>query len=210
MTSIAQKTGDLMLHGGKRGIAYRDSHIGRISTVVGPHWARRYNYEGQTSASASSADGVYLGRSITYQPSSYGSPYLSITLQGMISSGTYYWAWALWNGTQSHWVPLAVHDLPNYSKSAKTRTISTIQGNQTMNCVVPYIGAVHNTSSQSWATFDCRNESDGDALYIYGAADNGSGQTWYANASQTIYIKEVLIGYGFVTGTQYDHVMHGN
>jgi len=209
MTSNAQKLGNLMLHGGDRGILFRDTNSNRIGSVVSPHWGRRHNHEGQTSASASSANGVYLGRSLTYA-SNMESPYVSITLQGYISSGTYYWSWALWNGTQSHFVPLAVHDQPNYSKSAKTRTISTIMGNQTYNCVVPYIGAVHNTSSQSWATFDCRNESNGDALYIYGAADNGSGETWYSNSSQTIYIREVLIGYGFVTGTQYDHIMHGN
>lgn len=201
-----------MLHGGDRGIQFRDNKNGRserISSLVSPHWARRYNYEGETSASASSANGNNLGRSFNFQ-TNMESPFVSITLQGYISSGTYYWSWALWNGTQSHFVPLAVNDMPNYSKNAKTRTISTIQGNQTMNCVVPYIGAVHNTSSQSWATFDCRNESDGDTLYIYGAADNGNGATWYSNGSQTIYIREVLIGYGFVTGSQYDHIMHGN
>tara|TARA_R100001510_G_scaffold22121_1_gene19366 strand:- start:300 stop:929 length:630 start_codon:yes stop_codon:yes gene_type:complete len=208
MTSNAQKLGDLMLHGGDRGILFSDTNSNRISSVVSPHWARRYNYEGQTSASASSANGVYLGRSFNYQ-TNMESPYISVTLQGYISSGTWYWSWALWNGTQNHFVPLAVHDMPNYSQNAKTRTISTIQGNQTMNCVVPYFGHVHLMGSQSWATFDFRNESDGDAIYIYGAADNGSGQTWYSNSSQTIYIKEVLIGYGFVTGTQYDHVMHG-
>ena len=209
MTSNAQKLGNLMLHGGDRGILFRDTNSSRISSVVSPHWARRHNHEGQTSSPANSANGVYLGRSMTYQ-TNMESPYVSITLQGYISSGTYYWAWALWNGTRSRFVPLAVHDVPNYSKHAKTRTISTIQGNQTYNCVVPYIGAVHNTSSQSWATFDCRNEINGDVLYIYGAADAGDGSQWYDNANQTIYIREVLMGYGFVTGTQYDHIMHGN
>jgi hypothetical protein len=209
MTSNAEKTANLFLHGGDRGIAFRDTNAGRISTVVSPHWAIRHNYEGQTSASANSANGVYLGRSMTYA-TNMESPYVSITLQGYISPGTYYWSWALWNGTQSHFVPLAVHDLPNYSKTAKTRNITTIQGTQTMNCVVPYTGHVHQYSSQHWATFDCRNESNGDALYIYGAADSGNGGTWYDNASQTIYIKEVLMGYGFVTGTQYDHILHGS
>ena len=208
MTSNAEKLGSLMLHGGQRGISYRDTTSNRIGTVVTPHYSHRADYVNQTSASANSANGVYLGRSVTYQ-TGYGSPYLSITLKGYISSGTYYWSWALWNGTQSHFVPLAAHDVGGYSKQAKTRTISTIQGNQTRNCVVPYRGGVHNMSSQNWATFDCTNENHGDALYIYGAADDGGGGTWYDNASQTIYIEEVLIGYGMATGVQYDHILHG-
>ena len=207
MTSHAQKLGNLFLHGGERGIAFRDTKAGRINTVVTPHYRHNNDYPTQTSATANSTNGVYLGRSFTYN-ANYGTPYVAITLQGYIQSGTYYWSWALWNGTQNHWVPVAASSVSNYSTNAKTRTITTIQGNQTMNCVVPYRGAVHNMSSQPWVTFDCRNETNGDALYIYGAADDGSGGQWYAG-SQTIYIKEVLIGYGVVTGMQYDHILHG-
>ena len=209
MTSIAQKTGDLMLHGGERGIAFRDTKAGRIQTLVTPHYRHTSDYSSETSASTSSADGVYLGRSVTYY-TSYGTPYISITLQGHISSGTYYWAWGLYNGTQSHWVPIVATSVGTFSVQGKTRTISTIQGNQTMNCAVAYRGAVHQRSSQPWVTFDCRNETNGDALYIYGAASSGGGDSWYANSSQTIYIREVLIGYGPATGIQYDHVFAGS
>ena len=208
MTSIAQKTGDLMLHGGERGIAFRDTKAGRIQTVVTPHYVHISDYPSETSSSASSSNGVYLGRSFTYQ-TSYGTPYVSITFQGHISSGTYYWSWGLYNGTQSHWVPIAASDVSGLSSSGKTRTISTIQGNQTMKCAVPYRGAVHNRSSQPWVTFDCRNEANGNALYIYGSASSGGGDSWYSNSSQTIYIREVLIGYGPATGMQYDHILHG-
>ena len=208
MTSNAEKTGSLFLHGGERGIAFRDTKAGRINTVVTPHYRHVADYNSQTTASTNSANGVSLGRSTTYN-TNYGTPYISITLQGYISSGTYYWAWALWNGTQNHFVPIAASSVAGYSAQAKTRSITTIQGAQSMNCVVPYKGAVHNMSSQPWVTFDCRNETHGDALYIYGAADNGSGGQWYDNASQTIYIKEVLIGYGPTTGMQYDHILHG-
>jgi len=207
MTSNAEKTANLFLHGGERGIAFRDTKAGRINTVVTPHYRQTNDYPGQTQASTNSANGVYLGRSFNY--SNYGTPYCSITLQGYISSGTYYWSWALWNGTQNHWVPIAASSVSGYSAQAKTRTITTIQGAQSMNCVVPYRGAVHNMSSQPWVTFDLRNETVGNALYIYGAADNGGGGQWYDNANQTIYIKEVLIGFGSVTGVQYDHILHG-
>lgn len=207
MTSNAEKLGSLFLHGGERGIAFRDTKAGRINTVVTPHYRQTADYNTQTQASTNSANGVYLGRSFNY--SNYGTPYCSITLQGYISSGTYYWSWALWNGTQNHWVPIAASSISGYSSQAKTRTITTIQGAQSMNCVVPYRGAVHNMSSQPWVTFDLRNETVGNALYIYGAADNGSGSQWYDNANQTIYIKEVLIGFGSVTGVQYDHILHG-
>lgn len=205
MTSNAQKLGNLMLHGGDRSISYRDSYNGKINKVISPHFMLNSDYTGQTSATANNANGVYLGRSHTYSPDSRGSKFISITMKGYISSGTYYWAWALWNGTQSHYVPIVTSGVGQYSGSAKTRTITTLNGSETFNCVVPYIGAVHSYSSQTWATFDCSNESNGDALYIYGAADDGSGSTWYDNASQTIYIKEVLLGYGSVTGVQYDH-----
>ena len=208
MTSNAEKLGSLFLHGGERGIAFRDTKASRINTVVTPHYRHTADYPAQTSATANSTNGVYLGRSVTYNGGTYGTPYLSITLQGYISSGTYYWSWALWNGTQNHFVPIAASSVAGYSANAKTRSITTIQGAQSMNCVVPYRGAVHNMSSQPWVTFDCRNETQGDALYIYGSADGGSGGTWYSG-SQTIYIKEVLIGYGSVTGIQYDHVLHG-
>ena len=94
---------------------------------------------------------------------------------------------------------------PYYASNAKTRTISTIQGNQTMNCVAPYQGSVHSYASQNWVTFDASNESSGNTFAIWVSASDQPGSTWYDNAGQSVYIKEAVMCYGTVTGMQYDH-----
>ena len=99
---------------------------------------------------------------------------MSVTMTGYITSGTYYWSWALKNTTTGNFVPI-VGRAGRYAASAKTRTVSTIQGNQSMNCVAPYVGSVHSYASQNWVTFDASNgglaypeihPNSGDIVYI--------------------------------------------
>ena len=54
-------------------------------------------------------------------------------------------------------------------------------------------------------TFDCSNETNGDVLEVWVSASDQPGGTWYDNAGQSVYIKEVVMCYGMVTGFQYDH-----
>ena len=209
MTSLAQKLGHLMLHNdGDRSLAFREPIGGKITKVPAPYYGHLVDKPAQVQHSANSANGVGSGKTMNYR-NNRGCRLISVTCQGYISSGTYYWSWALKNTTSGEFLPLVSHGITGASAGAKTRTVSTIQGNQTRNCVVPYRGGVHNMSSQNWAVFDASDEADQSTLEFWYAADDGSGSQWYDNASQTLYVKEVLFGYGAVTGVQYDHILHG-
>ena len=214
MASNGQKLGNLMLHSANNhddSISFVNPRASRVSKIPVPASAFREDDQNQVSVSASSADGQgATGRTLSFQKSHFGHSIISVTCKGYISSGTYYWAWAIKNTTTGNFLPLLMHGMGSYSSSAKTRTVSTIQGNQTHNCVVPYVGGVHTNSSQNWASFDASNESNGDTFQFWFAADDGAGSTWYANASQTLYVSEIIWAYGTVQGIQYDHVLHGS
>ena len=209
MASLAQKLGHLMLHSASdwdQSIAFRNQTSSRIDKIPVPQATWVFNNASATNVSTNSAQGVSTGRSTTFngKSSTFAHSLMSVTMTGYITSGTYYWSWALKNTTTGNFVPI-VGRAGRYASGAKTRTVSTIQGNQSMNCVAPYRGSVHSYASQNWVTFDCSNETNGDNLEVWVAASDQPGGTWYDNASQSVYIKEVVMCYGYVTGFQYDH-----
>ena len=208
MASLGQKLGHLMLHSANNldnAVSFRNPTTSRIQKLPAPQATWRVNNSAAASVSASSADGVGTGKTFGYTGhTTFSNSLISATFTGYISSGTYYWSWAIKNTTTGNFLPI-VSGGPYYASNAKTRTISTIQGNQTMNCVAPYQGSVHSYASQNWVTFDASNESSGNTFELWVAASDQPGGTWYANASQTIYAKEFVMCYGMVTGMQYDH-----
>ena len=208
MASLGQKLGHLMLHSANNldhAVSFRNPATSRIQKLPAPQATWRYNNAGANGVSANSAQGVGTGRDFGYTGhTTFNNSLVSVTLTGYITSGTYYWSWALKNTTTGNFVPIVSRG-GYYSAGAKTRTVSTIQGNQTMNCVAPYQGSVHSYASQNWVTFDCSNESSGNNFEVWVSASDQPGSTWYDNAGQTIYVKEVVQCYGMVTGMQYDH-----
>ena len=191
-------------------VSFRNPATSRIQKLPAPMGTWRWNSSAAVNVSTNSAQGVTSGKTFGYNGhTTYGNSLVSVTLTGYITSGTYYWSWALKNTTTGNFLPIVSRG-GYYASGAKTRSISTIQGNQTHNCVVPYVGGVHNNSSQNWASFDASNESNGDTFQFWFAADDGAGSTWYANASQTLYVSEIIWAYGTVQGIQYDHVLHGS
>ena len=208
MASLAQKLGHLMLHSANNkdhAISFRNPATSRIQKLPAPQATWRVNNSAVASVSTNSADGVGTGKNFGYTGhTTFNNSLISATFTGYISSGTYYWSWAIKNTTTGNFLPIVSRG-GYYASGAKTRSISTIQGNQTMNCVAPYQGSVHSYASQNWVTFDASNESSGNTFELWVAASDQPGGQWYANAGQTIYVKEFVVCYGMVTGMQYDH-----
>ena len=208
MASLAQKLGHLMLHSANNldhAVSFRNPATSRIQKLPAPMGTWRWNSSAAVNVSTNSAQGVGSGKSFGYNGhTTYGNALVSVTMTGYITSGTYYWSWALKNTTTGNFLPIVSRG-GYYASGAKTRSISTIQGNQTMNCVAPYVGSVHSYASQNWVTFDASNESSGNTFEIWVSASDQPGSTWYDNAGQSVYIKEAVMCYGTVTGMQYDH-----
>ena len=208
MTSNAQKLGNLMLHSANSyddAIAFRNPRNNKIQKVTIPQSAHRTRYSGSFSSTSDSTDGKAMC-SLDLQRSHYGQMILSVTFEGYITSGSWYWSWGLYNNDTSNFLPIIGQSIGNYAVShAKNRTTSGLMGNQTDNCIVPYVGHVHTWSSQNWVAFDASNEGATNNIQLRMAAASGAGDTWYSNASQTLYARNVTWVYGTVTGNQYDN-----
>lgn len=213
MTSNAQKLGNLMLHSANNldhAISFRNPATNKIQKLPAPQATWRVNNATAVSVSTNSAQGVGTGKNFGYTGhTTFNNSLISVTFVGYITSGTYYWSWAMKNTTTGNFLPI-VSEGGYYASSAKTRSISTIQGNQTRKCVAPYQGSVHSYASQNWVTFDASNESSGNTIELWVAASDQPGGTWYDNAVQTVYVKEFVMCYGMVTGFQYDHTFAGS
>jgi len=113
---------------------------------------------------------------------------LSVTFFGYISSGTYYWAWRLYDSTDSNVImPVGVSkDYLWYGNSDGT------------GGGFRYQGAVHSHSQQSARVFDITGRG-GNTIELQMHGTNGTGDS-LGTSSQTLYADQIFFYAGAMTG----------
>jgi hypothetical protein len=116
---------------------------------------------------------------------------LSISFDGYISSGTYYWTWRLSNARTGSVLPSlgGYHSYKSYVSSGGG---------------IQYRGNVHAMSAQPARAFDASDCLTGDTIRLELSASNGEGDVVYTNGSQTLYVDNIVWWVGALSGKEMD------
>lgn len=158
-----------------------------------------WGYSSGESSLSNSASGWKNLKSFSFSGGSNPNrKIISVGFSGYIQSGPYYWTWRLYNAREGAALPLLTDFGNNYSNSSlafETDNVAAGGG-------IPYQGGVHNYSAQSFRSFDCRNCNDGDTIYLQlcGHSSGDGSVGGLSNGSQILYVKQMLIFHGIVTG----------
>lgn len=191
--SKAKQLGDLMLNwnSSSKVMEHNIPTLNQYMPITSGTGQQLAYYGTVGSAAASSTHiGFY---NITFEDKPYAPKFMTISFQGYISSGTYYWSWRLRNTTQGFTVPVVNQFAEHGQVVHETNNLrnSTAQ--------IEFWGNVHQMSDQPWVSFDCSSCNNGDTLQIQLSADNDSG-TVFTNGSQTLYADDYRVWYGIFPG----------
>lgn len=197
--SKAKQLGDLMLNydSTKQYMSFYNQNYSGPQVLM-PAGGDLYTYSAGTSSDTASTTHVQM-KAFTYSDTR-GSKIYSIMFKSYISSGSYYYSWAVKNRTTGNFIPPVFYNHTSLTGSAATRTIDGV----VRKCQFGLEGSTHNLSSQPMVAFDFSNESNGDTIDIVMSADvNGNGDTLTTNASQTLYLSNLTVLSGLHSGIQY-------
>jgi hypothetical protein len=116
---------------------------------------------------------------------------LSVSFDGYITSGTYYWTWRLYNARTGSVLPSlgGYHSYKSYVSSGGG---------------VQYKGNVHGMSAQPARAFDASDCISGDTIRLELSASTGEGDVVYTNAAQTLYVDNINWWAGALVGKETD------
>ena len=147
-------------------------------------WTRTDTTASQTSSGWMNMDAVSC-------PDFYARPkVISVSFDGYIQSGPYYWTWRLYNGTKGQYLP------PLGGYHSFSQFVASGGG-------ITYRGGVHNMSAQPARAFDASACSTGDTIYLQMSASSGDGSILYTG-SQILYSDNIGWWMGALSGKETD------